>query len=673
MLPLVAGTWTAEGPAPIQKGQAAAAPNNSVIGAVKAIATHPSDPNTIYLGSVNGGIWKSSDGGTTWTPQTDASNSLSIGALKFDPTDGTHATLIAGLGRFSNLASLGGPKSGLLLTNDGTTWNPPAGGGPGSVLDGANISGVAARGKILLASSDRGMYRSTDGGSTFALISNGGASGLPAGNYFDIAEAPAANVIPDGVVMVSDGSGGVEEWGNNGKYITTIFTGGDQDAGSIFDPSGNFIVTLFGDQALAEFDPTGMFTAFVGSGPFNLPESIEQDNMGHFFNGNAGIGYMDPTTGIYTSQCMQPADNMDPTDYPSCPVLEFDSTFSTLLNTFYPDTEAAPEDDPTASGRGTDWGALVPVPPTNPLTPQCVLRYTSEGHLIKQFNVCTGTQMADFVSGLAGSNAYELQVNSNGETFVADTEDVVRLDSSGAIITTYLDGDGVAETNPLFAVNFDPDGTSFWTGSVGTGDVYKVDIATGNVLVRFNTLTGVASGITVKAGPLYTAVEGAGANDGVYKSKDWGATWTPVSNAAMNALFVDGTTQNVKIALGTVGNVFVGIQNAGQPSGTDLVGLFASQDGGMTWTAYTLPKTTEACPATFGINPGGQGMVNFCIAADPSNPKFVYVGGDRQPAPNERPPAMSCAGPGFPTPNSIGVQRTIPEDCFGCLTRGSCH
>ena len=121
----------------------------------------------------------------------------------------------------------------------------------------------------------------------------------------------------------------------------------------------------------------------------------------------------------------------------------------------------------------------------------------------------------------------------------------------------------------------------------------------------------------------------------------------------MNAKFVDGTTENVKIAVGTSGNVFVGVENNGQPSGTDLVGLFASQDGGLTWTAYTLPTTTEACPATFGINPGGQGELHFSIVADPNSPKVVYVAGDRQPARNEVPPAGSCAGAQFP--NSLGA------------------
>jgi len=132
-------------------GQAAAAPNNSVVGAVQAVAAHPSNASIIYVGAVNGGIWESADGGGTWTPQTDTNNSLSIGALKFDPTDGNHTTLIAGLGRFSSDGRIGGPQSGVLLTVDGATWFDPSGGDPGNVLKGANVRGVAARGKILLA------------------------------------------------------------------------------------------------------------------------------------------------------------------------------------------------------------------------------------------------------------------------------------------------------------------------------------------------------------------------------------------------------------------------------------------------------------------------------------------------------------------------------------------
>ncbi|HXD90644.1 MAG TPA: hypothetical protein VNU00_06250, partial [Candidatus Binataceae bacterium] len=664
-LPLQPGTWTAEGPAPLQGAQVSGNPNDQThdraAGAIKGVAAHPSDPNTVYVSTVNGGIWKTVDGGATWTPQTDAANSLSGGPIKFDPTDGTHNALIAGSGNFSALAALGGPKDGVLMTTDGATWNPPPG---NATLTGANINGVAARGQVLIVASDSAMYRSFDGGTTFNQISGNGMSGLPLGRYLDLAEEPPSARIPDGVVMVSDGAGCVQEWSNNGTFIKTI-CGGAEDAGSTFDTAGNFYLTLFGDQKVAAFDPTGMFTGFGPTATYNFPESIEQDNAGNLYVGNAGlkINYCDPTTGTCYSQCFQPQDDKTPPPTP-CPLLQFDPTFTTLLNTWYPNTEVAPAGKERLLGRGIDWGALVPVSSTNPLTPQCTMRYTSDGVTIKQFDVCAGTQiLPDFATALPGDNAFALAVTGippNDRTFVADTESVLELDNTGTVIKTYAFGAANVH-NPIFALSLDPDGMSFWTSLLNSGDVFKIDIQTGKTLVHFTTMGGsLASGITVKRGPLYTAVTSAGKANGIYKSLDWGKSWTlmdPTATTDMNALIQNGVTTNVKIAVGAQNNVFVGIinNNVAENQG-DLAGLFRSGDGGQTWATAiaTLPTTTEACPATFGINPGHQGALHFSLVADPVNPKVVYVGGDRQPAANEMaPPATPCPGPQFP--NSLGA------------------
>jgi len=182
--------------------------------------------------------------------------------------------------------------------------------------------------------------------------------------------------------------------------------------------------------------------------------------------------------------------------------------------------------------------------------------------------------------------------------------------------------------NPIFALNFDPDGKSFWTATLDSGDVFKIDIQTGKTLVHFTT-GSMATGISLKRGPLYAAVTSAGKANGIYKSVDWGKTWTlmdPTATTNMNALIQDGVTINVKIAVGAQNNVFVGIINNNVPANQgDLAGLFRSGDGGQTWTtaAPARPTTTEACPATFGINPGHQGALHFSLVADPVNPKVV--------------------------------------------------
>jgi photosystem II stability/assembly factor-like uncharacterized protein len=79
--------WTFLGPAPIPLGQTSTT-RVPVSGRTIAIAVHPADPNTVYVGTAQGGLYKSTNGGVNWTPLFDFQlESLAIGALKIDPTD----------------------------------------------------------------------------------------------------------------------------------------------------------------------------------------------------------------------------------------------------------------------------------------------------------------------------------------------------------------------------------------------------------------------------------------------------------------------------------------------------------------------------------------------------------------------------------------------------------
>src|SRR3954447_88536 len=51
--------WVPVGPRPTTKGQVENIDRDEVVGAVKAIAPHPSDENIVYIGAVNGGVWAS--------------------------------------------------------------------------------------------------------------------------------------------------------------------------------------------------------------------------------------------------------------------------------------------------------------------------------------------------------------------------------------------------------------------------------------------------------------------------------------------------------------------------------------------------------------------------------------------------------------------------------------
>src|SRR5204862_2499446 len=123
---------------------------NPEVGAVKAAVAHPTDPNTMWVGTVNGGIWKTTTAASNppvWVQQTDTQPSLTISAMKLDPTDLTNNTIVATTtARYSSFFGFGGPSGKLYRTTDGgTNWSllQPA------ALAGRQISAVAPLGQTI--------------------------------------------------------------------------------------------------------------------------------------------------------------------------------------------------------------------------------------------------------------------------------------------------------------------------------------------------------------------------------------------------------------------------------------------------------------------------------------------------------------------------------------------
>jgi len=171
--PPVSGTqWSPIGPEGIPI-------NLRSIGRLTAIAVHPTDPNTIYVGGAQGGVWKSTDGGGSWLPLTDRECSLAMGALAIDPVDPEIVYAGTGEQHFSGDSYYG---CGLLRsTNGGTSWTRFGGSIFQTASGGARISRVVVdpRGagtpgttRVFVAS-DRGLYRSGDGGTTLAQVLGG--------------------------------------------------------------------------------------------------------------------------------------------------------------------------------------------------------------------------------------------------------------------------------------------------------------------------------------------------------------------------------------------------------------------------------------------------------------------------------------------------------------------
>jgi hypothetical protein len=94
----IGGAWTAIGPAPLPNGVGSATGPTS--GRVTTIAIDPtSNGQKVYLGTAQGGVWRSLDGGTNWTAIFDNAQSLAIGALAIAPSN--PSILYVGTGEFN--------------------------------------------------------------------------------------------------------------------------------------------------------------------------------------------------------------------------------------------------------------------------------------------------------------------------------------------------------------------------------------------------------------------------------------------------------------------------------------------------------------------------------------------------------------------------------------------
>lgn len=253
----------------------------TVSGAVQAIVTVPGDPNTMYISGVNGGVWKTTNAGASWTPLTDNQASLSIASLALDPTDATNRTLIAGVGATSNgaisfngntLDTRGGNRTGLLYSNNsGTSWQTLGGG----TLSGMSVLGVAARGGTILAATydpydpasanaNYGLYRSVNGGTSFQKIDI--AAGLGAGPTTSLVGDPS-NTARLFVATTSAAA-------NSSAIYVTNNTGGAWQ--TIFDRNTAVVGGTNGINTIA-----GQTVIKLGAGP----------------GGSLAAGVVDPSTG----------------------------------------------------------------------------------------------------------------------------------------------------------------------------------------------------------------------------------------------------------------------------------------------------------------------------------------------------------------------------------------
>ncbi len=181
--------WSPTGPAPVSNAFGAFGANpQAVSGREAAIAVDPTDSNTFYVAAAGGGVWKTTDGGSSYTALTDFLGDTAMGSIAVAPGD--RNTLYAGTGEanFSGDCKYG---IGLLKSTDGgTSWSVIP--GPGNAFVRNAISKIVVdptNAKTVYLTTAQvvngvfgpwGVWKTTDGGASWVNTSTS-ASAIAAG------------------------------------------------------------------------------------------------------------------------------------------------------------------------------------------------------------------------------------------------------------------------------------------------------------------------------------------------------------------------------------------------------------------------------------------------------------------------------------------------------------
>lgn len=222
-------TWVELGPAPIT-GFAGA------VGRISAIVTHPTDAGRYYVAGADGGVWRTSDAGLTWTPLTGSLATTAIGSLAMDPANPDVLYAGSGEANFANHSRYG---LGLFKTVDaGATWRVLAAqtfagrcfstiaispSNPDTLFAAVTRAGgfpelAAAKGHPL-AAGPVGLFRSDDAGESWSLV-----PGLPSVDATDVSIDPSNPSVIYAALGRIFGSpdNGVYRSGNGGQSWTKL-------------------------------------------------------------------------------------------------------------------------------------------------------------------------------------------------------------------------------------------------------------------------------------------------------------------------------------------------------------------------------------------------------------------------------------------------------------------
>jgi photosystem II stability/assembly factor-like uncharacterized protein len=524
---------------------------------VYALAIDPGTPATLYAGTSGNGVFKTTDGGASWSAVNSGLPKTSVYVIAIDPS--APATLYAGTYDAFNGGNV------FKSTNGGASWS--------AVTSGLAISSAvyslaidSSRPSTLYAGTDRSVFKSTNGGASWSEV-----------NYTS-GDAVRALVIDPGnpaTLYEGRGQGGIFKSTNGGARWVAVNTG---------------LTTPF-VQSLA-IDPSNPATLYAGTAYYDN----EGYGRGIFKTTNGGASWSAVNSGL--------------------PAVDVRTVVIDPGNpaTLYAGT---PRGVYKSTNGGASWSAvnsglaatLVQSVVTDPSSPSTLYAGTVTSGIFKSTD--GGVSWSEANSGLTVPAVRALAIDpSNPATLYAGTYfdssyrgTIFKSTNGGASWSKVNSGRevfaGLSSATPVNAIAIDPSNpATVYVGTYGGEVVFKS--TNGGA-----SWSGIKSGLftnnvySLAIDPSNPATLYAGSEySGVFKSTDGGASWRGINSGLSTA----NTVYSIAIDASAPATLYAGSYGGG---------VFKSTNGGASWSA---------------VNSGLTATKVYSVVIDPSSPATLHAG-----------------------------------------------
>ena len=548
---------------------------------VLAVAVDPINPLNVYVGDYGGGVYRSSNGGDTWQTANVGLSTLEVTTMRFDP--GNPGNLYLAVDRSNGVGGVFRSADG------GATWQPLSSDGLPASL---SIVSITFADRTLLAGSEQGIYKREESATRWTLIGNG-ISGVPIRRLLavDTHTIYAASDM-DGLFKSTDGGA---SWSpSNGGLFATSVTGIAVDTRGHLFASANF-GGVFESQDAGE-TWTQQTPGLTGSGGAVAVDPINparlflavSDSFGFYRSTDGGVTWSPTGTDLAGTVVTQIAID------PSSPDILYTGTF---FGGIFKSLDAGKTWTGANTGYPSGFNGYTPALVIDPMRPNILYAAANQG-LYKSIDAGgSWSSSGSGISGLLGPFVRSLAIDPiSPDVLYAGTLSGIFKSTNSAASWSRIDANlpGLIPLNPpnVLAVLVDPTPPNTILIGVAGAGVFKQTVGSGS-WIPMNTGLQNSRVIALAKDPTRPGVYYAATDFGVFT-----ISTLDVGHSQVN-LSLGGNAASSTTSLGTsnplaVGYATVDVNSGSTPYGTAVFSFTQNGQAISEAGVPASPPTTHA-------------------------------------------------------------------------------